>query len=261
MKKTTLFSIVLTTHLRPKFLERALLSILGQTFADFEIVLVSDESSLGTKEMGIRYLREDDIFLILPNVKGPADTRNAGIYHAKGRYILFLDDDDTFGENFLRDIVDSQNFRTDAINYVNYMKLTETRTESSAQLVASEKMFIGGTSPESLLVSNFLPNNCFIYSSVIAKNNYFDPFLNSHEDWDYLISLISKHEFNFLDIYGPNIHINMGESRNNDAKKNGSIVLDFLSIYRKWQVSDPSVKMQRKETLKYLGFDLPIELL
>src|SRR5450830_734559 len=105
MKKATLFSIVLTTHLRPKFLERALLSILGQTFADFEIVLVSDESSLGTKEMGMRYLREDDIFLILPNVKGPAETRNAGIHHAKGRYILFLDDDDTFSENFLRDIV------------------------------------------------------------------------------------------------------------------------------------------------------------
>ena len=261
MKKATLFSIVVTTHRRPHLLERALLSILAQSFDDFEIVLATDESSMSTKEMAIRYLRQDDIFLVLPNTKGPSETRNAGIHHAKGQFILFLDDDDTFGESYLQDIVNTPQFRTDAINYGNYTKLTEIRTETSEEVIATEKMYVGDTSPDSLLASNFLPNNCFIYASAIAKNHCFDQHLNSHEDWDYLISLVAKYDFNFLDIYGPIVHVNEGESRNNDAKTSGAIVLDFLSIYRKWPVQEQSVKQKRKETLQYLGFDLPANLL
>ncbi|RXZ30982.1 glycosyltransferase family 2 protein [Oxalobacteraceae bacterium CAVE-383] len=261
MKKATLFSIVVTTHSRPHLLERALLSILAQSFDDFEIVLATDEPSIGTKEMAIRYLRDGDIFLVLPNARGPSETRNAGIHHAKGRYILFLDDDDSFAENYLRDIVESQEFRTDAINYVNYDKLTEIRTGTSVQAISTEKMHIGATSPDSLLASNFIPNNCFVYSAQIAKTTHFDQHLNSHEDWDYLISLVMKYEFNFLDIYGPVVHVNEGESRNNDAKADGTIVLDFLSIYRKWPVKEQPVKQQRKETMQYLGFDLPLHLL
>ncbi|MDB5989677.1 MAG: hypothetical protein JWQ10_1080 [Herbaspirillum sp.] len=261
MKKATLFSIVVTTHNRPHLLERALLSILAQSFNDFEIVLATDESSIGTKEMAIRYLRQDDIFLVLPNAKGPSETRNAGIHHAKGRFILFLDDDDSFAESYLQDIVDTPKFRTDAINYGNYTKITEMRSGSAIQTIATEKMYIGDTSPDSLLASNFMPNNCFVYSAPIAKAMHFDQHLNSHEDWDYLISLVMKYEFNFLDTYGPIVHANEGESRNNDAKTNGTIVLDFLSIYRKWPVQEQSVKQLRKNTMQYLGFDLPMNLL
>ena len=98
-------------------------------------------------------------------------------------------------------------------------------------------------------------------SSSIAKRHHFDVNLNSHEDWDYLVSLLLKHEFNFLGIAGPVVHINEGQSRNNDAKSNGSLVLDFLSIYRKWPIDSPEVKAKRKEMLRTLGFDLPQELL
>lgn len=261
MTKNPLFSIVLTTHKRPQTLTRALQSLLAQTFTDFEVVLVADEGSLQTKETAARYLREDDIFLVLPHTKGPADTRNAGVYHAKGSYILYLDDDDSFRASYLADIADTVGFRSDAVNYVNYTQQKEIRSAQGIHTLSSTEMHLGDTEISTLLVSNFIPNNAIILPAAMAKLNRVDANLNSHEDWDYLLSLVLKHDFNHLAISGPVVHINEGESRNNDAKASGSIALDFLSIYRKWPIPDDTVKARRKDMLRQLGLDLPQELL
>ncbi|MFL9925205.1 glycosyltransferase family A protein [Herbaspirillum lusitanum] len=261
MKVAPLFSIVVTTHRRPQLLARALNSLLAQTCTDFEIVLVTDEGSVETKAAAATYLREHDIFLVLPHTKGPAETRNACVHHAKGRYVLFLDDDDSFQSDFLQNIADSNRFMGDAINYVSYTQLRELRSAEGMQTLSSTEIDTSATDIASLLISNFIPNNTIVMSSSIAKRHHFDANLNSHEDWDYLVSLVQQYEFNFLDMSGPVVHINAGESRNNDAKSNGSLALDFLSIYRKWPIDDPEVKAKRKEMLRTLGFDLPQELL
>ncbi|WP_198361770.1 glycosyltransferase family 2 protein [Herbaspirillum sp. meg3] len=259
MKMPPLFSIVVTTHRRPQILERALNSLLTQTFTDFEIVLATDEGGIETKEAAARNLRESDIFLVLPHTKGPAETRNAGVHHATGRYILFLDDDDSYQSDFLQNIADSNVFVGNAINYTNYTKVRERQHPEGVELLSSTEVNTGTTEIGSLLVSNFIPNNAIVMSSSIAKHHRFDVNLNSHEDWDYLLSLVLQYEFNFLNIAGPVVHNNEGPSRNNTSS--GSRTLDYLSIYRKWPIDDPEVKAKRKEMLKSFGLDLPQELL
>lgn len=260
MKKMPLFSVIVTTHLRPLLLERALLSILGQSFGDVEIVLVTDEGSIATKEIAFRHLRETDIFISLPGTKGPAHTRNVGVAHATGRYILFLDDDDTFGAHYLQALVECGTFNDDAVNYVNFTTLTEARTDTGIEPMHSVPVPLGGNDINELLVCNFIPNNAFVVSAAIAAGSSFDCHLPSHEDWDYLMALFFKHPFNFIDIDGPIVHVNETDSRNNKAKDSGSIVLDFISIYRKWPRAEQQIKAKRKDMLKSLGLDLPVEL-
>ncbi len=263
MKKTPLFSIIVTTHRRPKLLERALRSILGQTFDDVEIVLAADEGSLETKSVGAGYLREDDIFLVLPQTRGPSQTRNAGIYHATGKYVLFLDDDDTLQSGFLNSVVERDDFNIEGINYVNYTRLTENRPsgEMPGEPIMQEDVHVESNVLADLMVMNFIPNNCFIYASAIARQHSFDTHLNSHEDWDYLLGLSMKYAFNFLDIFGPVVHINNGDSRNNAVVTNGARVVDFLSVYRKWPSADPLIRQKRKDVLKGWGLDLPVDLM
>lgn len=263
MKKIPLFTVIVTTHQRPKLLSRALLSILGQGFEDVEIVLAADEGSGETKNVGAEYLREDDIFLVLPRARGPAQTRNAGIYHATGKYLLFLDDDDTLDSDFLLNLVEREDFNNEGINYVNYTKLTENRHsgEIPAAPVTNENIHLASNNIDELMVVNFIPNNCFIYASAIAKQFDFDIHLNSHEDWDYLLSLYMRYDFNYIDIFGPVVHINNGESRNTNGVANGARLLDFLSIYRKWPTVDPQIKQKRKDILKMWGLDLPTDLM
>lgn len=261
MKLAPLFSIVVTTHRRPATLERALRSLLAQSFGDFEIVLVADEGSVPTKEVAGSLLREEDVFLCLPGAKGPAESRNAGVQLARGRFILFLDDDDSYDPGFLQAIAASDRFISDAVNYVSYTQLKEVRAPEGTRVLSSTEVNTGATDIRSLLVSNFIPNNAIVLSAAIAKRHPVDATLQSHEDWDYLISLVLKYEFNFLGISGPVVHINDGQSRNNDAKSSGSIALDFLSIYRKWPAADDDTRMRRKEMLRSLGLDLPPGLL
>ncbi|WP_198361769.1 glycosyltransferase [Herbaspirillum sp. meg3] len=256
-----LFSIIVTTHCRPALLARALLSLLTQTFTDFEIVLVSDEGSFETKTVANSYLRQEDIFLVLPNAKGPSETRNAGIYHAKGQFVMFLDDDDTYHPEYLQVLVANEGFKIDAVNYVNYTLLTETREGGSAETVSAEDIEVGGKDIRSLLIDNFIPGNAFVFATAMAKSVLFDPQLNSHESWDYMIALLFKYEFNFIDTYGPIVHESLRESRNNDAKKSGATALDYLSIYRKWRHADQEVMAARQAMLQSQGLDIPSGLL
>ena len=96
-----LVSIVLPTRNRAPFLRRAVKSVLAQTYAEFELIIVDDNSSDATPEVvksfddkRIRYLRQDVS-------KGPGAARNAGCAIAEGEYIAFLDDDDQFAPNKL----------------------------------------------------------------------------------------------------------------------------------------------------------------
>lgn len=86
-------SVIIPFYRRADWLSEAIDSVLAQTFADFEIILVDDGSpedisAIVTRDHRIRYLRQVN--------QGPATARNAGIQLAHGRLIAFLDADDVF---------------------------------------------------------------------------------------------------------------------------------------------------------------------
>jgi glycosyltransferase involved in cell wall biosynthesis len=87
-----LFSIIVPTYARPRMLEEAVASVLGQTVEDFECLIVDDGSPIPISvpdDPRIRLLRQE-------RNAGPAVSRNIGLDEARGRYIAFLDDDDLY---------------------------------------------------------------------------------------------------------------------------------------------------------------------
>lgn len=98
MRSAPLVSIYIPTHNRREKLERALSSVLGQTYENYEILVCDDGSTDGTCEwiskltqtnQKIRYLRN-------PAPRGACSARNLGIFAARGEFITGLDDDDEF---------------------------------------------------------------------------------------------------------------------------------------------------------------------
>jgi glycosyltransferase involved in cell wall biosynthesis len=93
-KELPFFSVIVPTYNRAHSIAKAVQSILDQTFIDFEIIVVDDASTDGTKEVinsitdhRVRYIRNET------NLERCL-TRNKGIEIAKGKYIFFLDSDD-----------------------------------------------------------------------------------------------------------------------------------------------------------------------
>ncbi len=92
MTSEPLFSIILPTYDRPKYLREAIASVLGQTMTDFELLVVDDGS-----RVPVVVPEDPRITLVRLEVnKGPAVARNAGLDVAAGEYLTFLDDDDVF---------------------------------------------------------------------------------------------------------------------------------------------------------------------
>ncbi|WP_254279264.1 glycosyltransferase family A protein [Haloarcula marina] len=87
-------SVVLPTHDRAEFVERAIDSVLGQTYEDFECLVVDDCSSDDTPSV-VRSVEDSRVNLIRHETnRGASAARNTGIEAATGEFIAFLDDDD-----------------------------------------------------------------------------------------------------------------------------------------------------------------------
>ncbi len=92
-------SVVIATYNRAKFITDTLDSILGQSFSDFEIIVVDDGSTDNTREVLTPY--ESRIHYIHQNNRGPSAARNLGVQRAQGSWISVQDSDDLCTSNHL----------------------------------------------------------------------------------------------------------------------------------------------------------------
>jgi glycosyltransferase involved in cell wall biosynthesis len=88
------FSVIIPTYNRARIINRAVNSVLNQTFKDFELLVVDDGSKDNTEEV-ISGLKDERIQYV-KHIKnqGQNPALNTGLAHAKGTYVSFLDSDD-----------------------------------------------------------------------------------------------------------------------------------------------------------------------
>lgn len=100
-----MLSVILPVYNVEEYLGECLDSIIGQSFADIEVVCVNDGSTDKSEKIIKDYLLKDNrIKLINQPNKGAASARNTGIEAANGDYILILDSDDYLEENALQEM-------------------------------------------------------------------------------------------------------------------------------------------------------------
>lgn len=99
-----LVSIIIPVYNAEKWLADSLQSALGQSVADIEVIAVDDGSTDASLEILRDFAARDQRLKVLVNEKnqGQAVALNRGIDLSKGRWIAFLDSDDTFAPDFCR---------------------------------------------------------------------------------------------------------------------------------------------------------------
>ena len=88
-------SIIIPMYGVEKYLRRCLDSVLNQTFQDWQAICVDDGSPDKSGEIAESYAKLDKRFVVIHKENGGlSDARNAGMPHASGEYIMYLDSDD-----------------------------------------------------------------------------------------------------------------------------------------------------------------------
>lgn len=103
-----MFSVIIPLYNKAPYIIRALESVFGQTFLDFEVIVINDGSTDGG-EVLVQKKFGDKIFLINLENSGVSVARNSGIEVAKGNYIAFLDADDFWHLDYLKWIAEGIN--------------------------------------------------------------------------------------------------------------------------------------------------------
>jgi glycosyltransferase involved in cell wall biosynthesis len=104
----TFFSIIVPVYNRSKLVGETLDSILEQSFEEFEVLVVDDESTDDSLEVLRDYAKRDNRVKViaLSENQGRCAARNAGIKAAKGNWICHLDSDDFYYNNHLQTFYD-----------------------------------------------------------------------------------------------------------------------------------------------------------
>ena len=193
-------TVIIPTFGNPKFLCDSIISVLNQTFTDFELIIVDDnnpdtESRKDTEELVNRLMQQDSRVKYLKHMKNMngAVARNTGFAVAQGKYISFLDSDDEYMPDRLQKCFDVMENASDNIAGV----YTGCEFRRGGKVYHIEKNVKPGNFLVDTLACKFMfctGSNIFVRKSVIDELNGFDGVFLRHQDYEFLVRVFEKYD-------------------------------------------------------------------
>jgi len=209
-------SVIIPTHNRADFLESSIESVLSQTYNDFEVIVVDDNSCDHTHEV-VKNFRDIRIRYILHlENKGPSAARNTAIAASKGDFIAFLDDDDEWMPHKLQKqiLVLDKSLSNVCGVYTNRLVIDKANKKVVSTNLRSNKL-------HGNLLCQLVFQNPISTGSLLLKKNcldqvgYFDESMYYMEDRDLWIRLSMKWDFEYIDEPLTKIHLHSNKLSNN----------------------------------------------
>lgn len=236
-----MISIICPVFNNEKFLIDSINSVLMQSFADWELVLVDDGSTDGSPEICDSFSKKDKrIRTFHKTNEGQWLTREFGISQAKGEYFIFLDSDDMLEENSLEILSNYIEKKNPDVLLYDICKLNLDGSKTCLQELYEEKHIYGN---KNIIDFCFVKNNCISLCVYCFKKNFYlscpldktvDKKIRSQEDFLMLFNILQKVEElyivpNVLYIYRTNINSASNSLTSADYFKN---IMISDSIYR-----------------------------
>lgn len=185
-----LVSVVIPAYNREKKVLAAIESVLRQSYRPIEIIVADDYSSDGTRDAVLTAACEVPLHLErLPCNQGPSAARNAGVRRAGGKYIAFLDSDDSWLPSKLQTQIDMLERASPDEKLVSYARVWIRRRRET---ILRPRRGIENDEPMAdYLFANggYVAQSSMVLAASLARAVPFDESLRSHEDWDFCMRL------------------------------------------------------------------------
>ena len=203
------FSIIVPIYNKEKYLKRCLNSILADEKDDYEVITINDGSTDNSLCILNSYPQNTKIRIYSQENIGANKTRLKGISLAKGKYIIFVDADDTITSNLLPKLRLSISNNPDIIKY-NINEIYSTKDKKRYQMT-KESVLTG----EQVLYewNNDTTIRYGLYGMYCFKNKFIQKHLNCFNDYPYYEDICSITKLlyfadivNILDFVGYNYY-------------------------------------------------------
>lgn len=244
-----LVSIIIPVYNGEKFIARAIESCIQQTYSNIEILVINNGSTDSTLSIVTSF--KDERLKILNCSKGRSKARNLGLKEAKGRYINFLDADDTLEiDRISKGVIFLEKnphifAHSVSVRYLNNYHKT-----------------IKIVKPTYIMNKNIIKSNPFPINSILFFNNqktYFKEKLEYNEDWLFF-ALLLKDKKVFIEhgFLGASVYIHDANTMSNvmEMLEHELIVYKkIVKIYDKKHIFD-----KKKMKLYFILLSQNIEL-
>lgn len=241
---TPYFSVVTTVYNKAHFVKATIESILEQSFADFELLIVDDGSSDSSLEV-LNSIADDRITIYSTENQGVSKARNYGISKAVGKYIALCDGDDIWLDNHLSElkslIIAFPNCGIYSTSYEKHYFETYIKAPTFSNVdhpfFGIVKDYFNTSLADSILWTSVVA----IPKTVTDKGYIFDDDLGWGEDNDLWIRLACSFEVAFSSkptaqkkIYAEENHLSL--------TKNIPNLLKMLAKHKQAELDNPSLK-------------------
>lgn len=179
-------SVILPSRDRPLEVRRAVATVLAQTFADWELIIVDDGSDPAVDVIGLRAL--DPRITVLRNdvATGVSRARNRGVAAARGTWLAFLDDDDVWHPDKLQAQLDVA-----AATGATFVYTGATVVEAGYGRVYVQEAAASDAYDRAIFRDNVVraPSSVLVRADAMAQTTGFDPELSVVADWDMWLRL------------------------------------------------------------------------
>lgn len=241
MSRAATVSIIMPSYNTARFLRATIESVLGQTFPDWELLVVDDHSTDNSMEILHDYeAREQRIQLLaLEKRLGPAGARNAAIAVARGSYLAFLDSDDVWlPEKLERQIAFMQEAGS-SLSYTAYRKIHEDDSPGGLVNVPSTVDY------EALLYSNCIGCSTAIYDTTRLGKVFF-PNIARRQDHGLWLKILR----NGIRAHGLNHPLTLYRVRKESVSSNKLVAAAY-----QWQLYRQVVGLSlRSSLLHFVGY-------
>jgi len=199
-EKDQLVSVVIPTHNRAQFIERALNSVLSQTYSNLEVIIVDDASVDDTESRVAAIMSNDNRVHYVCHIinRGAQAARNTGVQKAKGDYIALLDSDDEWVPEKLEKQMALFQYGSNEINIV-YSDFI--RKYADGHFEEEQKPRFRGNIYKNALSQyiNIQTSTLIIKRASLLQAGLFDERIRAWQEWDLCIRLARHGKFDYLD--------------------------------------------------------------
>lgn len=173
------FSIIIPTYNRAWCIERAIDSVLGQKYQNWEMIIVDDGSTDNTEELVEKYLSDKRIRYFYKNNGGVGSARNLGLKFASGGFVMFLDSDDEFVAGSL-EMIFAAISKYEGFSMFSFRVIDQHGKQVSyTELVNGDLVVDFGDFINKKYISG---ETFFVYRQKVFENNFFDEDVNGGEE-------------------------------------------------------------------------------